>query len=99
MPFYSEHRLLDCINTALAADAFAQLACRDEQGMSRHLKTLTIREREVLNVLLKGGTSKQVARQLGISPRTVETHRHHLLRKFGVDSFRELMLNRTLLEE
>ena len=35
MPFYSEHRLLDCINTALAADAFAQLACRDEQEMKK----------------------------------------------------------------
>jgi FixJ family two-component response regulator len=47
----------------------------------------------VLNKLLEGGTSKHIARDLGISPRTVEAHRQHVLHKLEVGSVRELMLH------
>jgi len=47
---------------------------------------LTAREREVLVLLADGLANKQVARKLGISVRTVETHREHLSRKLGIAS-------------
>jgi two-component system, NarL family, nitrate/nitrite response regulator NarL len=46
--------------------------------------TLTAREREVLVLLAEGKANKEVARALGISVRTAETHREHLSRKLGI---------------
>lgn len=46
--------------------------------------TLTRREREILHLAAWGYTSQQIASRLQISPRTVETHRAHLLRKLGL---------------
>lgn len=45
----------------------------------RQLETLSKREREVLGCMLDHGTSKEIARILGISPRTVEAHRASLM--------------------
>ncbi len=50
------------------------------------LAELTAREREVLERVAAGETSKQIAGALGISPRTVETHRKNLMRKLDVHS-------------
>ena len=52
---------------------------------------LTTREHEVLLLLAHGQSNKFVARQLGISVRTVETHRLSLRRKLGADSASELL--------
>ena len=49
------------------------------------------REREVVTQLAHGLTSKQIARELGLSPRTVEMHRARLLRKLGVRSTTQLL--------
>ena len=53
--------------------------------------TLTLREREVAQQLATGGTSKQIARKLGISPRTVEAHRARLMKKFEATTNGELV--------
>ena len=45
---------------------------------------LTVREREVLALLAEGLANKEVARKLGISVRTAETHREHLSHKLGI---------------
>ena len=48
--------------------------------------TLTAREREVLVLLAEGLANKEVAQKLGISVRTVETHREHLSHRLGIMS-------------
>lgn len=53
--------------------------------------TLTAREREIAQQLATGATSKQVARALSISPRTVEAHRARLMRKLGAATAGELV--------
>lgn len=50
------------------------------------LASLTFRERHVLRLLIAGGSNKGVARELGISPRTVEVHRSRILHKLGARS-------------
>ncbi|MFT5787427.1 MAG: PAS domain S-box-containing protein [Ascidiaceihabitans sp.] len=52
---------------------------------------LTKREREVLSWLSRGQTSKEIGRELGLSPRTIEDVRARLLRKFEVKNTSELL--------
>ena len=52
---------------------------------------LSPREREIVAHLAQGLSSKEIARQLGLSPRTVEMHRARLLRKLGVRSTAQLL--------
>ncbi len=52
---------------------------------------LTPREREIAALLVDGKTSKAIARQLGLSPRTVEMHRARLMRKFAATTASELI--------
>jgi DNA-binding NarL/FixJ family response regulator len=47
-------------------------------------ETLTTREREVLHLVAHGATTPVIAAQLALSPRTVEAHRAHLMRKLGL---------------
>jgi DNA-binding NarL/FixJ family response regulator len=52
----------------------------------RQLDRLTPREREVLTGIARGGTSKEIAQALGLSPRTVESYRESLMRKLEIRS-------------
>lgn len=52
---------------------------------------LTVREREVAKFLSTGLTSKEIARQLDISPRTVEAHRARLMKKLQVRTHTEMI--------
>jgi two-component system, NarL family, response regulator NreC len=71
------------------------------RGVEPHLRTLasavdlyavlTAREREVLHLAAGGYGNPQVAAILGISPRTAETHRAHLMHKLGFRSQTELV--------
>ncbi len=55
-----------------------------EEGSNLKLFNLTGREREVLRLIVKGFTSKEIAERLGISKLTVDTHRKHIQQKMGV---------------
>jgi len=55
----------------------------------------TAREREIAALLIEGATSKQIGRQLAISPRTVDVYRARLMRKLGASTTAELV-NRLL---
>jgi FixJ family two-component response regulator len=90
---YRHQLLLDSINNARTMDTIARRSLDESQNHDRQLATLTSREQEVLDRLLAGNISKQIARELGISTRTVEAHRQNLLRKLGIGSVKELMLH------
>jgi FixJ family two-component response regulator len=55
------------------------------------LNVLSEREKEVGAELAAGLTNKEIARKLGISPRTVEAHRARLMKKVGVSSFADIV--------
>jgi len=90
---YRNQLLLDSINNALTMNAITRRSLDESQNHDRQLSTLTKREQEVLDKLLAGSISKQIAKELGISTRTVEAHRQNLLRKLGVGSVKALMLH------
>ena len=52
---------------------------------------ITDREREIVQLLAEGKSSKEIAAILGISVRTVETHRAAIMKKLGLKSFSELI--------
>ncbi|HTG84220.1 MAG TPA: response regulator transcription factor [Gemmatimonadales bacterium] len=62
--------------------AVRQETLRGEQG--EKLERLTDRERQVLAGIAAGSTSKIIAQQLGLSPRTVEAYRENLMRKLAI---------------
>jgi two-component system response regulator FixJ len=63
------------------------------------LEALTPREREVLDRLVKGESSKIIAAELDISPRTVDVHRAHIMDKLGVRSIAELVRVALMVKE
>lgn len=58
---------------------------------SQRLSRLTKREREVFDLLVKGFSTKEIARELGLSPRTIEDHRAQISSKTQTSSLRELV--------
>jgi len=88
---YQEQHLLDAVNEALRRDALARAAPLNGSGLTERLQMLTSRERDVLDLALKGHSCKMIARELEISHRTVELHRSHLLEKLEVASITELL--------
>ncbi len=89
---YREQALLDSINAALARDAAARRSSVAADDIEQRLAALMDREREVRGQILSGLTSKEIARVLGVSPRTVDAHRKNLLRKLRIGNVKELML-------
>lgn len=86
---YSEDRILGAVEEALAAGRVAvDVQARTAEAGAR-IASLTPREGEVLEALVAGQSNKGTAARLGISPRTVEVHRAHLMEKLGVRSLPE----------
>jgi DNA-binding NarL/FixJ family response regulator len=67
---------------------------RGTHGTSKKnvLPTLTPREREVVQLLAEGRSTKEVASHLDLSVKTAETHRSNIMRKLGLHSVSELVL-------
>jgi len=79
-------RLLAAVRDAINSDARATRDPVAEQGVSGLLTMLTPREADVLHGVVAGKANKLIARELGISPRTVEAHRAGVMAKTGASS-------------
>lgn len=64
---------------------------RAREGEESALDLLTSREREILQNLAEGSTNREVADALGLSVKTVETHRTNLMRKLGLHNTADLV--------
>ncbi|HKM64047.1 MAG TPA: response regulator [Acidisphaera sp.] len=82
--FDAIEQAIDSNRRALAADAQASVA-------TRHLATLTTREREVLDHVVTGKSNKEIAQILGISPRTIDVHRARIFHKLEAESLPDLV--------
>jgi RNA polymerase sigma factor (sigma-70 family) len=81
---------------AAVGRAFAhQLAARSQRGkldaVRATIATLTPREREVFDLVIRGKTNKQVGNVLGATERTIKAHRHRVMEKMQVQSLAELV--------
>lgn len=83
---FNDNKLMDRVEEALAASREAGA----EAEVHTRLASLSIREREVLDLILAGKMNKVIADELGISMRTVEVHRAHIFDKMNVKTAVEL---------
>ena len=83
--------LLARVRDALAQDLRRRTISAEQAALGALYDRLTVREREILAQVADGKTSKEIARSLGISPRTVEVHRSHIMGKLGADSLADLI--------
>jgi len=89
-PFH-EQNLLDRINEALDIEDGKRQAQMDKQQLVERFDSLSQRELEVLELVAQGKMSKVVADDLGISERTVEAHRSHIMHKLGIHTVAQLI--------
>ncbi len=83
--------LLERVRAAIEADRQAREAATDQSAMIERLAHLTPREREVMELLIAGKTSKEIAAALKVSVRTVEGHRRIVLSKTQTSSAAQLV--------
>jgi len=80
----NDQYLIDRVQAALAQDRENLRQEAEKEEMGRRFQRLSPRERTVLDQLVGGRTSKAIARNLGIEPKTVDVHRANIMRKVGV---------------
>jgi two-component system response regulator FixJ len=95
---FREGELLEKIRGAIEDHQFAKEQMSELQRLQEKMDSCTPRERDVLSLLASGLPNKGIAESLGISPRTVEIHRAHLMEKMEADSLPALIRMVTLLE-
>jgi two-component system, LuxR family, response regulator FixJ len=83
--------LLERIGAAIDFDHQARAATTDRAAVSERLAHLTPRERQVMELLIAGKPSKEIAAALHVSVRTVEGHRRMVLLKVNVSSAAQLV--------
>jgi FixJ family two-component response regulator len=84
--------LVGAIASALAEIRHSAEQNREVMLVRARIAGMSGRERQVLEGLLAGGTNKIIARDLGISPRTVELYRASVMEKLGVQNLTQAVL-------
>jgi RNA polymerase sigma factor (sigma-70 family) len=88
----SSDQLFGAIERALAHHEATRGARSRLDAVRAHLASLTPREREVFELVVRGKTNKHVALELGTTERTIKAHRHRVMEKMQVQSLAELVL-------
>lgn len=89
-PVTSE-RLLAAIERALARQKSIRIRKGELDQVRAQVSSLTPREREVFELVVRGRTNKQIGLLLGTTERTIKAHRHMVMEKMQVESLAELV--------
>ena len=95
-----EKELLGGIRQALRKSREARAALTERVELEQRLGTLTVREREVLDLVVTGILNKQIGERLGVAEKTIKVHRGRVMQKMAAASVADLvrMLHKLGLE-
>jgi two-component system, LuxR family, response regulator FixJ len=88
---FRDQDLIDRIHKALAQDEEHRVWRSEEKSIRERIASLTPREVEVMQRVVRGQANKVIAMDLGVSQRTVELHRARVMRKLKMRSLAELV--------
>lgn len=88
---FNNQSLLDIVQKAIEKSILHIREQAKKDDNNKKLSTLTPRERQVLDFVVKGETSKSVAHNLGISKKTVDSHRAKIMKKLSARSLADLV--------
>lgn len=88
---FDDRRLLNLVAKALETAAQRFEAFDQTQAIKARFSSLSQREREVMSLVIEGRANREIAEQLGISPKTVEVHRARVMTKMQANSLPELV--------
>ena len=88
---FRDQDLLDAIQQALQRDSAARKQQAEIHELNERYQSLTVREREVMTLVVSGMLNKQIAAEIGASEATVKIHRGHVMQKMEARSLVDLV--------
>jgi len=88
---FRQQDLLDAVQRSLTRDRIVREKQRDTAELRQRYNTLSVREREVMNLVVSGMLNKQIAAALDASEATVKMHRSQVMKKMQAQSLPELV--------
>jgi FixJ family two-component response regulator len=84
--------LLKALENAIARHETALALKGELEALRARLSTLTPRQRQVFEIIVRGRTNKHAARELGSTERTIKAHRQAIMKKMSVQSLAQLVV-------
>jgi FixJ family two-component response regulator len=94
---FPDHVLLDAVQAAFARDRLRRASLVAADSLKRRFESLTMRERQILWLVVAGQLNKQIAAHLGLSEITVKVHRAQMMRKMQATSLIDLVRKADIL--
>jgi RNA polymerase sigma factor (sigma-70 family) len=88
---FNDQVLLERVQEAVQHDVASRQRRAETQEIEQRLAQLSPREREVLELVVAGKPTRQIAAELGVKAKTIEVHRGHILMKMDADNVADLV--------
>ena len=88
---FRQQDLLDAVQRSLTRDRIIRVKHREIGELRQRYDRLSIREREVMNLVVRGMLNKQIAAEVGASEATVKMHRSQVMKKMQAESLPDLV--------